>query len=124
MPVVSWYAAFAFRRRVSMSAIGSVIVMALWPSSPWFPVRPSRPSGTSGVVGGRCAPASILAGTSARHPYLIGYGWLPARLGDAGQLATVRHIAEAHPANAEPPVYGARPPAARASRIGPHLELR
>ncbi|GAA1811602.1 hypothetical protein GCM10009735_51370 [Actinomadura chokoriensis] len=28
----SWYAEFAFRRRVSMSAIGSVIVMAYWPS--------------------------------------------------------------------------------------------
>ncbi|GAA4373989.1 hypothetical protein GCM10023088_29360 [Actinomadura verrucosospora] len=28
----SWYAEFALRRRVSMSAIGSVIVMAYWPS--------------------------------------------------------------------------------------------
>jgi len=28
MAAVSWYAAFALRRRVSMSAIGSVIVMA------------------------------------------------------------------------------------------------
>jgi hypothetical protein len=28
MPTVSWYAEFAFRSRVSMSAIGSVIVMA------------------------------------------------------------------------------------------------
>ena len=39
MAAVSWYAEFAFRRRVSMSAIGSVIVMAYRPSSPWFPVR-------------------------------------------------------------------------------------
>jgi hypothetical protein len=30
MATVSWYAEFAFRRRVSMSAIGSVIVMAYW----------------------------------------------------------------------------------------------
>src|SRR3954465_11045017 len=37
MATVSWYAEFAFRRRVSMSAIGSVIVMAYWPSSPRFP---------------------------------------------------------------------------------------
>jgi hypothetical protein len=37
MPTVSWYAEFAFRRRVSMSAIGSVIDMAVWPSSPRFP---------------------------------------------------------------------------------------
>ncbi|GAA2864983.1 hypothetical protein GCM10010517_24250 [Streptosporangium fragile] len=28
MATLSWYAEFAFRRRVSMSAIGSVIVMA------------------------------------------------------------------------------------------------
>ena len=27
----SWYAWLALRRRVSMSAIGSVIVMAVWP---------------------------------------------------------------------------------------------
>src|SRR5579875_970417 len=52
MPVESWYAEFAFRRRVSMSAIGSVIVMALWPSSPRFPAA-RRTAGTSGVVGGR-----------------------------------------------------------------------
>ncbi|MEV2275993.1 hypothetical protein AB0I72_10440 [Nocardiopsis sp. NPDC049922] len=31
MATVSWYAEFALRRRVSMSAIGSVIVMADWP---------------------------------------------------------------------------------------------
>ena len=34
----SWYAELALRRRVSMSAIGSVIVMVgRWPFSPWFP---------------------------------------------------------------------------------------
>src|SRR3984893_19444361 len=32
IPTVSWYAEFALRRRVSMSAIGSVIVMAYRPS--------------------------------------------------------------------------------------------
>ena len=53
MPVVSWYAEFAFRRRVSMSAIGSVIVMALWPSSPGFPAwpagRPGPPAWSPGA---------------------------------------------------------------------------
>jgi hypothetical protein len=39
---VSWYAELALRRRVSMSAIGSVIVMAWWPSSPWFPLQDLR----------------------------------------------------------------------------------
>src|SRR5260370_28941000 len=49
----SWYAALAFRRRVSMSAIGSVIVMAWWPSSPRFPLAVSGCLvGTYGVVGG------------------------------------------------------------------------
>ena len=39
MPTVSWYAELALRSRVSMSAIGSVIVMAArGPSSPRFPV--------------------------------------------------------------------------------------
>ena len=36
MVVESWYAWLAFRRRVSMSAIGSVIVMAVVPLSPRF----------------------------------------------------------------------------------------
>ena len=44
MPTVSWYAEFAFRRRVSMSAIGSVIVMANRPSSPRFPLLGTGPA--------------------------------------------------------------------------------
>src|SRR5579884_594869 len=44
MDTVSWYAELALRNRVSMSAIGSVIVMADRPFSPWFPHR------TFGVV--------------------------------------------------------------------------
>src|SRR4029077_1788720 len=98
MPTVSWYAEFAFRSRVSMSAIGSVIVMALRPSSPRFPA----PGGTCGVL----------------------VRLLPAGLGDAGQFAPVRHRAEADPAQAEPAVDGPRPPAAGAPRGGPHLGLR
>jgi hypothetical protein len=47
MPTVSWYAEFAFRSRVSMSAIGSVIVMANRPSSPGFP---AVAGGTFGVL--------------------------------------------------------------------------
>src|SRR5438046_271383 len=99
MATVSWYAEFAFRSRVSMSAIGSVIVMALRPSSPRFPAG----GGTCGVL--------VL-------------GLLPAGLGDAGQFAAVRHRAEADPAQAEPAVDGPRPPAAGTPRVGPDLELR
>src|SRR5215469_7229031 len=97
MPTVSWYAEFAFRRRVSMSAIGSVIVMANRPSSPRFPVGPSVCS------------------------FFLS---LPAGLGDTGQFAAVRHGAEADPAQAEPAVDGPRPPAAGAPRVAAHRELR
>src|ERR1700685_222310 len=97
MPTVSWYAEFALRRRVSMSAIGSVIVMANRPSSPWFP---------------------------ARGPAVYSFGSLPAGLGDAGQLAAVRHGPEADPAQAEPAVDGPRAPAAHAPRVAADLALR
>jgi hypothetical protein len=40
MAAVSWYAEFALRRRVSMSAIGSVIVMV---SREPFSLRSKRP---------------------------------------------------------------------------------
>src|SRR5215813_12995545 len=39
MPTVSWYAELALRRRVSMSAIGSVIDMAGLAFLAWFPLR-------------------------------------------------------------------------------------
>src|SRR5580658_3046186 len=48
---------------------------------------------------------------------------LPARLGDAGQFAAVRHRAEADPAQAEPAVDRTRPPAAGTPRVPLHLEL-
>src|SRR6266536_6050964 len=98
MPTVSWYAEFAFRSRVSMSAIGSVIVMALRPSSPRFPLFPGDL---------RCARSRLL----------------PAGLGDAGQFAAVRHRAEADPAQAEPAVDGTRPAAAGAAGVTADLEL-
>src|ERR1700759_1246746 len=99
MPTVSWYAEFAFRSRVSMSAMGSVIVMALRPSSPRFPLFPGDL---------RCARSRLL----------------PAGLGDAGQFAAVCHRAEPDPAQAEPAVDGPRPPAAGTPRVAPDLELR
>src|SRR5580658_9684013 len=102
MPTVSWYAEFAFRSRVSMSAIGSVIVMANRPSSPGFPAGLRPASGPS-----VCSSDS-----------------LPTGLGDAGQLTAVRHRPETDPAQAEPLVDGPRPPAAGAPRVTAHLELR
>src|SRR5580693_6781891 len=96
IPTVSWYAELALRRRVSMSAIGSVIDMAAWPSSPRFPNK---------------------QGPTARRV-------LPAGLRDAGQFAAVRHCAEADAAQAELAVHGARTAAAGAPRVRPHFELR
>src|SRR6266540_3100930 len=49
---------------------------------------------------------------------------LPARFGHAGDLALVREVAQADPAEAELLVDGARPAAAVAARVLPHLEAR
>src|SRR5262249_12545746 len=101
-----------------MSAIGSVIVMAWWPSSPWFPLR------TFGVVGGRrrrpgwsWAPRLACARVA-----LVNLG-LPAGLREAGQPTAVRRGREENPAQPEPPVHCARAPAARAPGVGAHFEL-
>src|SRR3954462_3456004 len=48
----------------------------------------------------------------------------PARLADAGDLALERQLAEANPAHAELADEGARPTAALATVVAPHLELR
>src|SRR5262245_6316287 len=96
----SWYAEFAFRRRVKKSAIGSVIVMVT--SSTFLAVVPCRAFGELGVCG--------LA--------------LPAGLAHTGQLAAVRHLPHADPAQAELAQHRARPTAALAPGVGAHLELR
>src|SRR5262245_36623975 len=49
---------------------------------------------------------------------------LPARLGHAGQLAGVRHLAQADPAQAELAVHGVRAPAALAPGVGAYGEPR
>src|SRR5688500_2125000 len=92
----SWYAWLALRRRVSMSAIGSVIDI---------------------VCGAFLAAVSgdLRRASSWR---------LPGRLRDAGQLAGVGHLAQADPAQAERPVDRPGTPAAVAARVAPDLELR
>src|SRR5919112_6892593 len=60
----SWYAWLALRMRVSMSAIGSVIVMGVVPLSPRFRTRPSRgPLGDRVVLWSRPARSARGAGT-------------------------------------------------------------
>src|SRR5215211_3235420 len=49
---------------------------------------------------------------------------LPARLGHARDLTVVRELTQADPAEAELPVHSARPAAAPAARVLPHLEAR
>src|SRR3954454_2102012 len=48
----------------------------------------------------------------------------PTALGHAGDVALVRELAQADPAQAELAVDGARAPAAPAARVGPRLVLR
>src|SRR5215469_10957085 len=100
MPTVSWYAELALRRRVSMSAIGSVIDMAVLA---FLAVVSLLALGVAGPAACSC---------------------LPAGLRDAGQFAAVRHRAQADTAQAELPVDGTRPAAARAPRVRADGELR
>src|SRR5690348_5811662 len=84
MRAASWYAEFALRNRVSMSAIGSVIVMGVVPLSPRFHTP--------------CAWASRRSVVHGCWAVL-----LPGRLAHAGQLARVRHLPQADAAQAELP---------------------
>src|SRR4051794_7762720 len=101
METASWYAWLALRRRVSMSAIGSVIVIAVVLSLLRF--RGSRGDATFSGCGG---------------------WWSPAGLGDAGQLAAVCHLAQADAAQAELAVDGLGPAAALAAGVAADSELR
>ncbi len=82
---VSWYAEFAFRRRVSMSAIGSVMVMN-WPSalSPGFPGAPSLSPIRDGTGAARWTYGVVsrmgTAGAQPHKPKPWGVGVLPPQL--------------------------------------------
>src|SRR5699024_6304545 len=93
MATASWYAEFALRNRVSMSAMGSVIVMG---SAPFLVVVSYR---TFDVV------------------------VLPAALGDAGELAVQGHVPQADTAQAELAVHRTRTAALGASGVGTHAVL-
>src|SRR6476620_4485285 len=91
---VSWNAVFALRRRVNMSAIGSVIVMVDLLSR----------------RGSRAGPAAKVSRRGTRRRRWV----LPGRLRHARQFAGVGHFAEADPAQAELAVDGLRATAALA----------
>ena len=102
---VSCFAALALRRRVSMSAIGSVIVIWANALSRYGFRRPHASS------------RSVRAADLQRR-------CLPTGLRNAGQLAAVGLLTKADAAEAELAVDGVRTTADLATRIGAHLELR
>src|SRR3954454_6933659 len=116
MVTLSWYAWLALRRRVSMSAIGSVIVMGI--RQPFSPGFPGSPGPTAKRYCFRFRPRSAVGRWA---------GWsdgLPGSLRHAGQLAAVRHVPDAHAAQAELAVHRVRPATPLAARVRPHSELR
>src|SRR3954470_16647758 len=134
METVSWWAELALRSRVSMSAIGSVMVMRRPRGSgrrracSWFYL--SR-SGSSHRQPGTGLPRSKMDNQTslpdrfsiAKSSGSVGCG-LPARLGHAGQLAGMGHLPQAEPAQPELLVDGLRTPAALAAGVGAHGKLR
>src|SRR4051812_26953310 len=105
----SCIAVLALRTRVSMSAMGSVIMAALPPSSRRGQ-RPRTPSLSGSLAIARPARAHV-----ARPS--------PTALRQAGDLAGMGQLAQAHPAEAELAEHRARPPAAPAAGVGADLEL-
>src|SRR4051812_14419950 len=116
MRTSSWYAVLPLRRRVSMSAIGSVIVMAEYSSPPRFR--------TPAPVGLERRPAAIVELKVPGTPGTAAGARLPAALGDAGQLTAVCHLSKADAAETELAEDRVRPAAALAARVAAHRELR
>src|SRR3954452_12461415 len=107
MVAESWYAALALRTRVSMSAIGSVIVMVCGASLAAVP----RALGLGDLARGLSANGGARVGV------------LPGRLAHAGELPGVGHLPQADPAQAELAVDGVRSPAALAAGVAADREL-
>src|SRR5947199_6608790 len=108
MRTLSCMATLALRMRVSMSAIGSVIVIVEPPGG--HPAGPPPRQGRGPLL----RPARY--GSLPAAPS-------PAGLGDTGQLTGVRQLAHADTAQPELAVHRVRPAAAAAPGVGPHLEL-
>src|SRR3954470_18761752 len=116
MTAVSWYAWLALARRVSMSAIGSVIVMACGASLAAVPRAlglGDLAPGLSAIVGARWWPLDERSD-----------GGLPAGLTHAGELPGVGHLPQADPAEAELAEHGVRATAALAAGVAADRELR
>src|SRR5918993_546004 len=130
---VSWYAELALRTRVSMSAIGSVIVMRrpsegasqgrLRPEE-----RAERVAGPTESLGSCLSRRGSPADPGPAAKGATSFDGLvtesPAGLGHARQLAGVRHFSYTDPAEAERAIDGAGPAAALAAGVRADRELR
>src|SRR3954463_9387202 len=121
MVAASWYAWLALRSRVSMSAIGSVIVMGVCCLSRRGSARFSR-----GPLGDQLRDGTApVQGPAARGACGGGHrGPSPAGLAHAGELPGVRHLPQADPAQAELAEDRVRTPAALAAGVTAARELR
>src|SRR5918993_761827 len=79
--------------------------------------------GMSTVSCAAMMPLRIRVRKSAMGSVMLMRSPLPARLGHAGDVALVGHLAQADPAQAELAVDGAGPAALAAARVRPGLEL-
>src|SRR3954451_15765599 len=128
MTAASWYAWLALRRRVSMSAMGSVIVMTCGASLAAVP----RALGLGDLARGLSAiggASDVEVGPAAgprREPASGGgqRGPSPAGLAHAGELPGVGHLPQADPAEAELAEDRVRTAAPLAAGVTADLELR
>src|SRR5829696_4432691 len=119
MTAVSWYAWLAFRRRVSMSAIGSVIVMACVASLAAVP-HVSRVLRWSWA----CRRTVELWCDRGECPGRVERCGLPAGLAHARELPGVGHLPQADPAQAELAENGVGTAAPLAAGVTADRELR
>src|SRR3954451_5489601 len=106
MATRSWYAWLALRRRVSMSAIGSVIVMV--------GQNPSRCGSPKGLQ------RRLVLREACERSHLL----LPGSLGNAGELTEVGHFPDTDAAQAKLAVDRLGSAAPLAPGVGAHRELR
>src|SRR3954468_11877583 len=129
MVAESWYAELAFRSRVSMSAIGSVIVMVWCLSRRGSSCAGSRRLG-AGPFSDRWCVGEGMERPGCRAPWrakrVVGSSQvlLPAGLAHAGELPGVGHLPQADPAQAELAEDRVRTPAALAAGVTADRELR
>src|SRR3954454_20318844 len=120
MVAASWYAWLALRSRVSMSAIGSVIVMGVCCLS-------RRGSARCGARASRRSLKDLVPlDPRAEPPDEAGglLAGLPGRLADAGELPGVGHLPQADPAQAELAEDRVRATAPLATGVTADRELR